>query len=519
MSRRRSLRLQLEAAWQEAQSRYHEAIRRIKQLTDLDDAYFRREFMQDPSRFARRLTNILQDVYNREAALANRQFSEDPYNARHFLPGFEPPPLESASKKQKSGPTQYSGNPVVPFFPDLFGYSNPILDRPGSVTDRPAAPPSTAPISTMSRHTSYPADHATVSLGHLKLNHKGGPRGDKIYDEDIIGDWQRFAYTNAEINETIANNKHFYFISPTRAGVPYVDKSGTVKSIAHFTPLTAVTSSTDKDSEVAGKFNSVHQQWICTDTVMGVATRMDQDFHPQYGAPPAGVNDSNRSGEMLALRNQYCQIHFKNAITTTGIASSESCAHLTIFALQAKQDIHHVNPADVTPTGLVNLEGLWMANGWKSAYDTTTGGYLGTTYQPMYSLLKENALFHEMWDIVDTHSCTLSYGQEGIINMSIPYPQILSYQHTLRADPVSSALANPVYIKRGEQHIMYRVHGSLAIDSTNLCVIEPVKIATWITSSFEAARMSVAGLGKKHKSDSNAGPHVSTVADPHTLHA
>lgn len=341
-------------------------------------------------------------------------------------------------------------------------------------------------VAAMSHYTSFPLTRCCVDLGAFKPNMKKD-----FVDPETIADTKSFKYQVQGFMNSVQGNFSF---------LPLLD-SKTSQTSGAGTPQMAVTWNQDPFPGL----NSVRQleAVFSSFSLTNPTTRADQD---------ALIDEPGDANQLVLLANQYIECYIKNINYTAG-SGHESPAFVRLYLAQAKNDIYDLIPSSTTNENV----GEQIRSGWETAYTNFAGGLTGDI--DMFYRIGENPWFLENFKIIDAKKFCLAPGQEGVFRCMLRPPQILSFQHKLRARYRTADYTEPVVCKKGEMMFFYQLHGGVASYDTRAKVnIAPCKIAFVVFSSWNA---SLYGSNKNvttctEVSEVTDGTTEDTVIDVHS---
>jgi len=392
--------------------------------------------------------------------------------------------------------------------------------------ENPPPPDSQTIIPQMGKWTSYPTTSMCVDLGTMELDPKGGRYGDKVYEDDVVGQWtthRQMYQWQATVN---SDAKLFQFLTESE-----VDMTSTTEANGS-TSLGLDTQGTEQRHQIRTSFtktaNYRNASFNSVIKLNEILEHMPQDgggttqtfIHP---VPEGGTYEdrwaqTNDAPMILCLKNQFIEMHIKNmtgAVTTPAdyntlgseTATTPSPLKMTLRVLEALNDILVPVSASGVNTNIFNET---MNEGFTRSWDISRSdtpynsdpSVLAQSEQNYMVYYSDNQYLTENWKVVDKKEFCLCPGQEGTLKIGLPKKQVLSMQYLLNATKgtiVSGSVGTNAiwrmktpFIKKGEQHLFVEFHGGLGVakvtdNATLSSNISPVQVAFLWTHSYEYA--------------------------------
>lgn len=394
--------------------------------------------------------------------------------------------------------------------------------------ENPAPPDSQAAIPQMGKWTSYPNTAMCVDLGTMNLDPKGGRYGDKVYDDDIVGQWTTSRQTYTYQARTTHDQRLFQFLTDAQLDMTSTLEGNEVTQLGTdgLNQRHQIRTKFTKTSNYRNcSFNSVIKLNEILENMPRSAETTLTFAHPvpegsTYEDRFAQTNDANM---LVCLKNQFIELHIKNmtktalsSSTTVGAFTDGSPLKCTLRILEAKQDVLAPVTAATGGGTQSNIFNETMNEGFSRSWDRSASSFyyssaastLSSSEQNYMVYYGDNQYLEEYWKIVDKKDFCLCPGQEGTVRIGLPKKQILSYNYLLNAlkgTVVSGTFGvdavwrmKTPFIKKGEQHVFIEMHGGIAgayntTETENASVnVQPIQAFFYWTHSYDYAVLSTA---------------------------
>lgn len=389
--------------------------------------------------------------------------------------------------------------------------------------ENPPPPNAQTVIPKMGKWTSFPNTTACVDLGTMELNPKGGPGGDHIYENDLVGEWTQFRSMYERLYTTSGDGKLWQMLSESEIVMSQEDSQSTPANMGTDGQTTPqVHKFRTKFSKTANYRNCSFNSAMTIHEILENMPydKMGTQLTYVYPVPNGGTYEdqfyeTNDAFMMIGIKNQYVELHFKN-LTNSLIDSNEndagttvdtnndkvpaSPAKITVRIIQAKEDIPVNADNDGTISNHYNTD---VGAGWTRYQDRSRSDIVPASNNFKSYLVRygDNSYLKEYWEIVSKKDFCLCVGQEGTLKIGLPKKQVLSTQYMLNARKGTLLSGTPgtdavwryktPYIKKGEQQVLIEVHGGIGLAqetgnnanySINVC---PTQVGVLWTHTYE----------------------------------
>lgn len=356
---------------------------------------------------------------------------------------------------------------------DPFAAPQPLRDQPEQQMD----------ITINMANTAYPNSLCCVDLGAVKISQKN----DTINATDV-SDPAVFDSEFGHVVITTKNNKKWFLFGEIETDA-FVGGSGVAFK------------STNESSNVT--FNGVRQ-------LERFASKISLTYPTLNNDAQNPVNSPGDAFTKVVLWDQFVEIHMKNETITGG---NETPLYVTCYVVQAKENIYQT--ASGTQAEILKEQ---IAGGFRQTYQTNA--LSDNSQQPLYTALSDNHYLMEKWKIVDKKEFCLAPGQIGRLSAFAPKPQILSYQYTLATQweaTGSPATYRPVIVKKGEQKLLFCIHGGIgAMDAQTNVGVEPCQLIMYATCRYKIAEYGEnENVGYRSGDIATAGTTFDATSDIH----
>jgi len=465
-------------------------------------------------RITREIEKLPKHIYNRAKDLVTT--SGRPRKVAGRRPGTKdknsPPRIEGRQKKPNRAGRNRKKSPVN---------AEKDVEQKMQEAENPLPANAQTVIPKMGKWTSFPNTSTCVDLGTMELNPKGGPGGDHIYENDLVGEWTQFREIYQRLYTSSGDGKLFQILSESEIVMSQEDSQPTPANMGTDGQTTPqVHKFRTKFSKTANyrnlSFNSVQTIHEILENMP--FDKMGTQLSFVYPVPNGGTYEdafyeTNDAFMMIGIKNQYVELTIKNCTNTQiesvdwaagttgdGDAVPAAPAKVTLWVIQAKEDIPINADNDGTISNHYNLD---LAAGWtryqdRSRSDLVPASNNTKSYVVHYG---DNSYLTEYWDIVSKKDFCLCPGQEGTLKIGLPKKQVLSTQYMLNARKgtlVSGTVGTDAvwryktpYIKKGEQHVLMELHGGigLAHETGNIAShslnVAPTQVGLLWTHSYE----------------------------------
>lgn len=357
--------------------------------------------------------------------------------------------FKRGSKKRKRRPTKDTEP------------KRPKGDDPESEPDNPTGdepPPTAKLIPIMSKHTSFPTNMMCVDLGTMRIPHKGGKYGDVVKEEAILGQPHQFCREISHVDDVEVSNRKITPIGDFDAG----------RAVVGATTRSALSLSNNR----VASFNSV----ALMETMRIGIWETGNITAPEFDGTDYsnGIVEQNGSQDMVAIKNQYLELHFKNltGVLPTDVSPTVNSHFLgdpvptkcTVYAYQLRDHVYL--PGIETTSTLSSVIAGFLSAGYENkvvsgnpALDSPE--LARSREQPYFVNIGKNEWLNDNCRILGKKSFCLCPGQEGVLRIFMPHTQILSYQYMAEVQHLAANEKAPVCMKKGEVQFLIEFHGGV----------------------------------------------------------